>query len=352
MENGTNGSGTKLQYANTPVHRVVKDAWIQAGDIVDGTGANSVSVYGSVFEDESYSVQFDGPGILAMANTGPHTNGSQFFITLQAMPLFSGKKVGFGKVLGGMDVIQQINTAPVANQRPTPTVTIRGGGEHIPPKVEKKVVKAPVAEIKKKTTIVMIGLDGAGKSTIANHYKLDPTADVVPTNGFELETCERSGHKVSIFGLGGNKSIRGYWDQYYDEAMGVVFVVDAGDRARSLTSCDELIKAMKHPLIQGKPVMLYLNKQDTSNPLSATELEMEIVTDLQGSKSPFSILTTTAIVTDPLAPETDENIFEGLDWLLRRVDDRRDALEARVSKDVAERKARSKAERAAKAKAK
>ncbi len=89
-------------------HRVIKGFMVQCGDPT-GTGRGGESVWKKPFQDEvSKSVQFDSPGILAMANAGPNTNGSQFFITTAKAPWLSMKHTIFGKVVSGYDVVQKI----------------------------------------------------------------------------------------------------------------------------------------------------------------------------------------------------------------------------------------------------
>ncbi|MEK7064205.1 MAG: peptidylprolyl isomerase [Patescibacteria group bacterium] len=108
-------------YAGTIFHRVIKDFMIQGGDPL-GTGMGDP---GYKFEDEfNSSLNFDGPGYLAMANSGPNTNGSQFFITIISTPWLNGKHTIFGKVISGQDVVDKIvNVKTGANDRPeTPVV--------------------------------------------------------------------------------------------------------------------------------------------------------------------------------------------------------------------------------------
>lgn len=89
-------------------HRVIKGFMIQGGDPT-GTGRGGESVWGKPFEDEcSSTVKFDKPGLLAMANRGPSTNGSQFFITCAATPWLQGKHTIFGEVTKGLDIVRKI----------------------------------------------------------------------------------------------------------------------------------------------------------------------------------------------------------------------------------------------------
>ncbi|KAK9834163.1 hypothetical protein WJX81_004304 [Elliptochloris bilobata] len=112
-------------YNNTVVHRVIRDFMIQAGDPT-GTGRGGESVYGGKFEDEIHpDLHHTGAGILSMANSGPNTNGSQFFVTLAPTPWLDGKHTIFGRVYSGMGTVQRLgNIQTDANDRPTTTVRI------------------------------------------------------------------------------------------------------------------------------------------------------------------------------------------------------------------------------------
>lgn len=107
-------------YNGVIFHRVIKNFMIQGGDPT-GTGSGGQSVWGKPFEDEvSKTVVFDKPGLLAMANAGPKTNGSQFFITTASTPWLNGKHTIFGEVVEGYDVVKKIENTPAnAQDRPT-----------------------------------------------------------------------------------------------------------------------------------------------------------------------------------------------------------------------------------------
>jgi peptidylprolyl isomerase len=109
----------KGYYNGLIFHRVIKGFMIQGGDPT-GTGAGGTSIWGKPFEDEvTPQATFDGPGILAMANAGPSTNGSQFFITCAKTPWLNMRHTIFGEVISGLDVVQKIENTPTgANDRP------------------------------------------------------------------------------------------------------------------------------------------------------------------------------------------------------------------------------------------
>lgn len=126
------GVQTVFHYQGSPVHRIVRDGWLQGGDIVNGSGGNSVACLdrtGSV-PDESFSVDFSCPlgGIVGFSNSGPHSNGSQFFITLGACGWMNSKYVGIGRVVQGYSVLRFLNSLPTNNQRPVANVVVGSCG--------------------------------------------------------------------------------------------------------------------------------------------------------------------------------------------------------------------------------
>jgi len=118
----------KGYYNGTIFHRVIKGFMVQGGDPT-GTGRGGSSIWGGPFNDEiSEKVSFDGKGVLAMANAGPDTNESQFFITTAATPHLNGKHTIFGKVIKGYEAVAAIESTPT--------------GEGDRPLSEQKIIKA------------------------------------------------------------------------------------------------------------------------------------------------------------------------------------------------------------------
>nr|KAF6462815.1 peptidylprolyl isomerase like 6 [Molossus molossus] len=125
---GFSESGIRLHYAGSIFHRIVQNAWIQGGDIVAGKGDGGESIYGPTFEDESFLIPHNKRGVLGMVNKGRHSNGSQFYITLQSTPYLDKKYVAFGQLIEGTEVLQQLELVPTENERPIQQCTIIDSG--------------------------------------------------------------------------------------------------------------------------------------------------------------------------------------------------------------------------------
>lgn len=201
-ERGRGSFGKPLSFKGCPLHRIIPGFMAQGGDFTRGDGTGGESIYGRKFQDENFKRKHTKPGMLSMANAGPNSNGSQFFITFTSTPHLDGKHVVFGEVAEGMDVIKKIERLGTPSGKTIRPVRIANCGEIKPkqkeqaeaPKTEKKAEKADkpasafaaaanAAADSKRADSKAASTSATGKTAAAGSAAAAPGKDAVAADG-------------------------------------------------------------------------------------------------------------------------------------------------------------------------
>merc|ERR1712061_295731 len=120
--------------------------------------------------------------------------------------------------------------------------------------------------------ILMLGLDNAGKTTILKQMSQEDISHVMPTQGFNIKSLVQDGFKLNVWDIGGQKTIRPYWSNYFESSDALVYVIDSSDRRRLEESGQELRELLAEDKLAGIPVLIFANKQDLLQATPADEI--------------------------------------------------------------------------------
>ncbi|KAF7689419.1 ADP-ribosylation factor-like protein 13B isoform X1 [Silurus meridionalis] len=188
----------------------------------------------------------------------------------------------------------------------------------------------------RKVTLVMVGLDNAGKTATVRGIQGESPLDVAPTVGFSKVDLKQGKFEVTIFDLGGGKRIRGIWKNYYSESYGVVFVVDSSDVQRIQETRDTMAEVLRHPRIAGKPVLVLANKQDRDGAMAEADIieSLSLEKLVNENKCLCQIEPCSAVLG--CGKKIDKSIRNGLNWLLNNIAKDYEVITERVQRDTAE----------------
>ena len=121
----------------------------------------------------------------------------------------------------------------------------------------------------KEARILVLGLDNAGKTTILKKLSGEDISKIMPTQGFNIKSLIQEGFKLNVWDIGGQKTIRGYWSNYFENTDGLIFVIDSSDRKRLQETGKELSELIEDEKLAGIPLLVFANKQDLLQALPA-----------------------------------------------------------------------------------
>ncbi|CAG8695525.1 7519_t:CDS:2 [Ambispora leptoticha] len=164
-----------------------------------------------------------------------------------------------------------------------------------------------IRQREKEIRLLVLGLDNAGKTTILKRLNGEPIDKLSPTLGFNIETLEHNGYKLHVFDVGGQKSIRSYWRNYFEQTDGVIWVVDSADRMRIGDCSKELHALLQEERLAGASLLVFANKQDLPGALTDQEIRKGLQLD-EIVTHHWAIQACSAV--------TGENLLVGMDWIV------------------------------------
>lgn len=164
----------------------------------------------------------------------------------------------------------------------------------------------------KEARILVLGLDNSGKTTILKKFSDEDISEVMPTQGFNVKSLMQNDFKLNVWDIGGQKSIRPYWRNYFDHTDALIYVIDSADKKRMEETGVELNQLLCEEKLEGVPLLVFANKQDLLNALSADEisdgLNLASIRDRTWSIQPCSA-------------KSADGLQEGMEWVVSNVEE-------------------------------
>jgi len=171
-----------------------------------------------------------------------------------------------------------------------------------------------VKKKEKEMRILMVGLDNAGKTTIVKRINGEDTSSISPTLGFNIKTMQYNSFRLNIWDVGGQKTLRSYWRNYYEQTDGMVWVVDSSD-LRRLNDCrHELHGLLKQEKLAGASLLIFANKQDIKGAMTPQEIARVLNLEVMDGSRHWQIIGCSAV--------TGEGLLAGFDWLVSDIGSR------------------------------
>ncbi len=158
----------------------------------------------------------------------------------------------------------------------------------------------------------MVGLDNAGKTTILRKFNGEDVNTIAPTLGFNIKTFEFRGYKLNVWDVGGQKTIRSYWRNYFEQTDGIVWVVDSADKRRLADCRDELHRLLGQEKLAGSSLLIFANKQDLAGALSSEEISKFLELGSEKFESRHWEI-------HPCSAMTGDGLIEGMDWVINDI---------------------------------
>lgn len=162
--------------------------------------------------------------------------------------------------------------------------------------------------------ILVLGLDNSGKTTILKKLSEEDVSHIMPTQGFNIKSLMQDGFKLNVWDIGGQKSIRPYWRNYFDQTDALVYVIDSADSKRMEETTIELQQLLDEEKLQDIPVLIFANKQDLMNAVDVEDIKEEI--KMVNGRN-WTII--------PCSAKTAEGLQDGMEWLVEELNQQKPA---------------------------
>ncbi|GAB1602300.1 ADP-ribosylation factor-like protein 3 [Argonauta hians] len=160
----------------------------------------------------------------------------------------------------------------------------------------------------KELRLLLLGLDNAGKTTLLKKLASEEISHITPTQGFNIKTVQAGGFRLNVWDIGGQRKIRPYWKNYFENTDVLIYVIDSSDKKRFEETGEELFQLMEEEKLNGIPLLVFANKQDLMNAADASEiaegLNLHSLRDRKWQINPCSAM-------------TGEGIEPGISWILK-----------------------------------
>lgn len=159
--------------------------------------------------------------------------------------------------------------------------------------------------------ILLLGLDNAGKTSCLKKLSSEEIHHIMPTQGFNIKSITSNNIKLTVWDIGGQKAIRPYWNNYYDNTDALIYVIDSSDKRRLEESGSELNKLLDEAKLQKIPLLIYANKQDLISALSSSDISDALHLHNIKDRS-WNI--------QPCSAKQGTGLQEGLEWVIKNVE--------------------------------
>mmetsp|Transcript_24731 Transcript_24731/g.54643 ORF Transcript_24731/g.54643 Transcript_24731/m.54643 type:complete len:190 (-) Transcript_24731:157-726(-) len=158
--------------------------------------------------------------------------------------------------------------------------------------------------------LLVLGLDNSGKTTILKALSDEEISHIMPTQGFNIKSLMHDGFKLNMWDIGGQKSIRPYWRNYFDQTDALIYVIDSADSARLEETGIELRQLLEEERLLHVPLLVFANKQDLIHAASAAELSEALNLDSCRDRT-WQII--------PCSAKTKEGLQDGMEWMVEQM---------------------------------